>query len=91
MYLTLFTLSIILGATTALPGQQYSTSLPPITYTSISYVTTGSSYSVPTHPSYAQPSGDCGEECGGVCGDGKSISSSQHEFKPLSVSLFFRV
>jgi cysteine-rich repeat protein len=77
MRLALFTLAVILAVVTALPGQvpggqdnsSSAPSLPPVTYSPITlYITPTSSYPLPTTlPPYG---GDCGLECGGVCGDG---------------------
>jgi hypothetical protein len=74
MHLTVFTLSLILGAANALPGHgtggPYSSpSGPPVTYT----VTAVTPYSSPTYSSHPHPpytssmGGDCGPECGGTC------------------------
>ncbi|PMD57550.1 uncharacterized protein K444DRAFT_29930 [Hyaloscypha bicolor E] len=73
MQLTIFTLSVILGIATAMPGQNYYSTSDTHTITNPvpSYVTeTFSWHPVPTSSSWYPPGhGDCGDKCGGVCGD----------------------
>jgi hypothetical protein len=92
MQLTIFALSVVLSTATAMPGQNYYSTSDTYTVTEAapSYLTeTFSWHSVPTSYSWYPPGhGDCGDKCGGVCGDRTSFYPSELDFAAPSVSQF---